>query len=108
MCWTHGKFTLPHERGGAGFSAVPRNDLPDTPKLQRLPDGAGACRHIDQGQPVGLRAMAMGIRAAVVRHARKGRLLINARSETTIAEKPAFRAACPRAGRCLIISQRFL
>ena len=98
MC---GRFaiTLPNDAIAQLFSAAPANDLPDVPNYNVCPTTQV---HVVMGAETGRRLVAM--RWGFVPHWYKkpddGPLLINARAET-IAEKPAFRAAC-RARRCLI------
>jgi putative SOS response-associated peptidase YedK len=74
------------------FSAAPANDLPDVPNYNVCPTTKV---HVVMGNEAGRRLVAM--RWGFVPHWYKkpddGPLLINARAET-LAEKPAFRAAC--------------
>lgn len=96
--------TLPHDAMGQMFDASLANDLPafdnynvcPTQKVPVVTADAGV-RH--------LRAMRWGFLPHWYKSPTDGPLLINARSET-IAEKPAFRAAC-RARRCLIAADGF-
>ncbi|MGX9349627.1 SOS response-associated peptidase [Shimia sp. W99] len=99
MC---GRFaiTLPTDAMAQLFAAAPANDLPNVPNYNVCPTnqvhsvigGAGAQRR--------LVAMRWGFLPHWYNGPSDGPLLINARAET-IAEKPAFRAAC-RERRCLI------
>jgi putative SOS response-associated peptidase YedK len=96
--------TLPHDAMAQVFSAVPANDLPDTPNYNVCPTVPVHVVTSDQGSRR-LRAMRWGFVPQWYDTPTKGPLLINARSET-IAEKPAFRAAV-RARRCLVIANGF-
>ena len=98
MC---GRFavTLPNDAMAQLFAARPANDLPDVPNLNVCPTvqihtvtSDGTDRQLD--------AMRWGFVQHWYTALNAGPLLINARAET-IAEKPAFRAAC-RSRRCLI------
>lgn len=103
MC---GRFalTLPNDAMARLFGAAPANDLPDTPDYNICPTSRV---HTVTSGPEGRRLGAM--RWGFIPHWYKtptdGPLLINARAET-IAEKPAFRAAC-RDRRCLIPASGF-
>lgn len=91
--------TQPQEAVVEMFDAVPSNDLPEVPNYNVCPtvqipvvtSSDGARR---------LRPMRWGFIPHWYKKPNGGPLLINARAET-IAEKPAFRAAC-RERRCLI------
>ncbi|WP_183529971.1 SOS response-associated peptidase [Yoonia ponticola] len=91
--------TLPHDAMVQMFEAVPANDLPPVPDYNVCPTvqisvvtaGGGGRR---------LRPMRWGFIPDWYKKPNGGPLLISARAET-LAEKPAFRAAC-RARRCLI------
>lgn len=86
------------------FEAAPANDLPEVPDYNVCPTvqvhtvSAGAERRQ-------LRPMRWGFLPHWYKGPTDGPLLINARAET-IAEKPAFRAAC-RERRCLIPASGF-
>jgi len=86
------------------FNAVPANDLPDVPNYNVCPTNAVHTVSFQDG----LRRLAP-MRWGFIPHWYKapndGPLLINARAET-IAEKPAFRAAC-RERRAVIIASGF-
>lgn len=96
--------TLPHEAMVQLFEAVPSNDLPPVPNYNVCPTvqipvvtaGEGGRR---------LRPMRWGFIPHWYKKPNGGPLLINARAET-IAEKPAFRAAC-RERRCLVPATGF-
>jgi putative SOS response-associated peptidase YedK len=91
--------TLPHEAMTQLFAAVPSNDLPIVPNYNVCPTNAVAVVTSDNGQRR-LRPMRWGFIPHWYKAPNDGPLLINARAET-VAEKPAFRAAC-RARRCLV------
>lgn len=103
MC---GRFavTLPPDAMAQLFAAAPANDLPAVPDYNVCPTTqihvirSGA----DQRH---LHSMRWGFLPHWYKSPTDGPLLINARAET-IAEKPAFRAAC-RARRCLIPATGF-
>ena len=103
MC---GRFaiTLPSDAMAQLFAAAPDNDLPDVPNFNVCPTTqvhtviAG-----DNGRR--LRPMRWGFLPHWYKSPSDGPLLINARAET-IAEKPAFRAAC-RERRCIIPATGF-
>lgn len=103
MC---GRFaiTLPDDAMAQLFQAAPANDLPPVPNYNVCPTNRVHAVVAGEG---GRRLTAM--RWGFVPHWYKtpsdGPLLINARAET-IAEKPAFRAAC-RERRCLIPATGF-
>lgn len=98
MC---GRFavTLPPDAMAQLFAAQPANDLPAVPNYNVCPTNRIHVAHTVDGQ-----RRLVGMRWGFLPHWYKtpsdGPLLINARAET-IAEKPAFRAAC-RERRCLI------
>lgn len=91
--------TLPHEAVVEMFGAVPANDLPDTPNYNVCPTVNVSVVTSDDGVRR-LRPMRWGFIPHWYKKPNGGPLLINARAET-IAEKPAFRAAC-RERRCLL------
>lgn len=91
--------TLPHEAMVALFDAVPSNDLPGVPNYNVCPTVQIPVITSDAGIRR-LRPMRWGFIPHWYKKANGGPLLINARAET-VAEKPAFRAAC-RARRCLV------
>jgi len=103
MC---GRFaiTLPTEAMARLFQAVPGNDLPEVPNYNVCPTNRVHAVVSEDG----VRRLT-GLRWGFLPHWYKspsdGPLLINARAET-VAEKPAFRAAC-RARRCLIPADGF-
>lgn len=103
MC---GRFaiTLPTDAMAQLFAAAPANDLPPVPNFNVCPTDAV---HVVRGGHSGRALVAM--RWGFIPHWYKtpsdGPLLINARAET-IADKPAFRAAC-RERRCLIPTSGF-
>ncbi len=102
MC---GRFatTLPNDAMAQLFAAQPANDLPDVPNYNVCPTNqiavctGGAARRL---QP-----MRWGFIPHWYKKPNDGPLLINARAET-VAEKPAFKAAC-RERRCLIACTGF-
>ena len=91
--------TLPHEAVVEMFGAVPSNDVPDVPNYNVCPTVQVPVVTSDEGTRR-LRPMRWGFVPHWYKKPNGGPLLINARAET-IAEKPAFRAAC-RARRCLV------
>ena len=103
MC---GRFaiTLPTDAMAQLFSAVPANDLPDVPNYNVCPTDAVHVVSVQDGQRR-LGAMRWGFIPQWYKKPNDGPLLINARGET-IAEKPAFRAAC-RARRAVIVATGF-
>lgn len=98
MC---GRFaiTLPPEAMAHLFDAVPGNDVPGGERFNVCPTQTIAvCTAGEGGRR--LRGMRWGFLPHWYKTPTDGPLLINARSET-VAEKPAFRAAC-RERRCLV------
>ena len=91
--------TLPDDAMAQLFNAVPANDLPSVPNFNVCPTTQ---IHVVRAGVSGraLVAMRWGFLPRWYKELNGGPLLINARSET-IAEKPAFRAAC-RERRCLV------
>ena len=98
MC---GRFavTLPTDAMAQLFAAMPGNDLPEVPNFNVCPTTQIHTVFHD-GSQRRLTAMRWGFIPHWYKAANDGPLLINARAET-VAEKPAFRAAC-RERRCLI------
>lgn len=96
--------TLPHDAMVHVFGATPANDLPETPNYNICPTTQIHTVTSDEGQRR-LRPMRWGFIPHWYKKPSGGPLLINARSET-IAEKPAFKAAC-RARRCLVPASGF-
>ncbi|SLN42180.1 SOS response-associated peptidase [Pseudooctadecabacter jejudonensis] len=96
--------TLPHDAMAQVFDAAPANDLPQVPNYNVCPTVQVAAVMAGDG---GRRYQS--VRWGFVPHWYKapngGPLLINARAET-IAEKPAFKAAC-RERRCIIPAAGF-
>lgn len=86
------------------FAAVPSNDLPAVPNFNICPTNQVHAVHVLDGQRR-LVAMRWGFLPHWYKAENGGPLLINARAET-IAEKPAFKAAC-RERRCLIPATGF-
>ena len=86
------------------FDATPSNDLPDVPNYNVCPTNQVHVVTSDAGARR-LRPMRWGFLPHWYKTPTDGPLLINARAET-IAEKPAFRAAC-RERRCLIPATGF-
>lgn len=103
MC---GRFaiTLPDDAMASLFDAVPANDLPGVPNYNVCPTNQIHTVTSDEGHRR-LRPMRWGFIPHWYKTPSDGPLLINARAET-IAEKPAFRAAC-RERRCLIPASGF-
>ena len=103
MC---GRFaiTLPDDAMAALFEAAPANDLPHVPNYNVCPTTQIHTVTSDGGSRR-LRPMRWGFLPHWYKSPTDGPLLINARSET-IAEKPAFRAAC-RERRCLVPATGF-
>ncbi|MGB3407818.1 MAG: SOS response-associated peptidase [Jannaschia sp.] len=103
MCGRYA-LTLPHDAMAQLFAAAPANDLPPGPRWNvcpttRIPVVRGGATGRD------LLAMRWGFVPTWYETPTGGPLLINARAET-IADKPAFRAAC-RDRRCLIPATGF-
>ena len=103
MC---GRFaiTLPDDAMAGLFDAVPSNDLPKIPNYNVCPTNQVHTVTSENGTRR-LRPMRWGFIPQWYKTPSDGPLLINARAET-IAEKPAFRAAC-RERRCLIPASGF-
>lgn len=103
MC---GRFaiTLPTDAMAQLFAATPANDLPEAERYNICPTNLVAVVTSDAGARH-LRPMRWGFLPHWYKGPTDGPLLINARAET-LAEKPAFRAAC-RARRCLIPATGF-
>lgn len=103
MC---GRFavTLPHDAMAQLFDAVPANALPDVPNYNICPTNQVHAVQTLEGQRR-LVSMRWGFLPHWYKSESGGPLLINARAET-LAEKPAFRAAC-RERRCLIPAAGF-
>ncbi|MCA0872444.1 SOS response-associated peptidase [Seohaeicola saemankumensis] len=103
MC---GRFaiTLPTDAMAQLFAAQPDNRLPAVPSFNVCPTNQV---HVVRGAETGrrLQPMRWGFLPHWYKAENAGPLLINARAET-IAEKPAFRAAC-RDRRCLIVATGF-
>ena len=103
MC---GRFaiTLPDDAMAALFDAAPANDLPHIPNYNVCPTNQIHTVTSDEGRRR-LRPMRWGFIPHWYKTPTDGPLLINARADT-IAEKPAFRAAC-RERRCLVPASGF-
>ena len=103
MC---GRFsiTLPPDAMAQLFNAVPANDLPDVPNYNVCPTNPVHVITAQNGQRH-LGAMRWGFIPHWYKNPSDGPLLINARAET-LADKPAFRAAC-RERRAIIIASGF-
>lgn len=103
MC---GRFavTLPNDAMAQLFDAQPANNLPDVPNFNVCPTTQ---IHVVRGSEAGRRLLPMrwGFLPHWYKTPTDGPLLINARAET-IAEKPAFRAAC-RTRRCIMVASGF-
>ena len=96
--------TLPHDAMAQMFQAAPANDLPEVPNYNVCPTSQVAA--VTSAQGVRRYApMRWGFIPHWYKKPNDGPLLINARAET-IAEKPAFKAAC-RERRCLIPATGF-
>jgi putative SOS response-associated peptidase YedK len=103
MC---GRFAtlLPPDAIAQLFGAAPDNDLPQGPNYNVCPTNTvAACTSADGARR--LQPMRWGFLPHWYKTPSDGPLLINARAET-VAEKPAFRAAC-RERRCLISAEGF-
>jgi len=96
--------TLPHDAIAQVFDAAPANDLPPVPNYNVCPTAQVATVTSD-AETRHLRPMRWGFVPHWYKAVNDGPLLINARAET-IAEKPAFRAAC-RERRCLVPASGF-
>ncbi|MBO9410200.1 MULTISPECIES: SOS response-associated peptidase [unclassified Ruegeria] len=103
MC---GRFaiTLPNDAMAQLFSARPANTLPAVPNFNVCPTNQVHVVRSDQAGRT-LDPLRWGFIPHWYKSETAGPLLINARSET-LAEKPAFRAAC-RERRCLIVATGF-
>ncbi|MGI1663806.1 SOS response-associated peptidase [Palleronia sp. KMU-117] len=103
MC---GRFVLTHPSEALAqlFEAAPSNDLPPVPNFNICPTQAVHVVTSDEGGRR-LQAMRWGFLPHWYKTPADGPLLINARADT-LAEKPAFRAAC-RERRCLIPASGF-
>ncbi len=103
MC---GRFalTLPTDAMAQLFAARPANNLPNVPNFNICPT---VQVHVVQAGDSGRRLVPMrwGFLPHWYKSETAGPLLINARGET-LAQKPAFRAAC-RDRRCLIVATGF-
>jgi len=96
--------TLPHDAMAQMFAAAPANDLPEVPNYNVCPTvQVAAVTSVQGGRRYG--PMRWGFIPRWYQKPNGGPLLINARAET-IAEKPAFKAAC-RERRCLIPATGF-
>ena len=103
MCGRYA-ITLPPDAMAQLFAAQPANDLPQVPNYNICPTRpVHAVRQGGAGRQ--LVAMRWGFLPHWYKEETSGPLLINARAET-LAEKPAFRAAC-RERRCLIPATGF-
>lgn len=103
MC---GRFaiTLPNDAMAQLFAAQPSNALPTVPNFNVCPTNqVHVVRNGETGRQ--LLPMRWGFLPHWYKAANGGPLLINARAET-LAEKPAFRAAC-RERRCLLVATGF-
>lgn len=96
--------TLPADAMAALFDAVLANDLPNLPNYNICPTNQICAVTSGQGARH-LVSMRWGFLPHWYKSTNGGPLLINARGET-LAEKPAFRAAC-RERRCLIPATGF-
>lgn len=96
--------TLPHDAMAQMFDASPANDLPDVPNYNVCPTVQVAAV-VSDGTARRYLSMRWGFVPHWYKTAQDGPLLINARAET-IADKPAFKAAC-RVRRCLIPAAGF-
>ena len=103
MC---GRFavTLPSDAMAQLFEATPANDLPQVPNYNVCPTNQVHVVHSLEGQRR-LVPMRWGFIPHWYKKPGDGPLLINARAET-VAEKPAFRAAC-RERRCVLVANGF-
>lgn len=96
--------TLPNDAMAQLFDAAASNDLPEGERYNVCPTNRVPVVTSDEGTRR-LRPMRWGFIPHWYKTPSDGPLLINARSET-IAEKPAFKAAC-RERRCLIPASGF-
>ncbi len=96
--------TLPNDAMAQLFAAQPANDLPSVPNYNVCPTTQVHTVLSEDGIRR-LSPMRWGFIPHWYKKPNDGPLLINARAET-IAEKPAFKAAC-RARRCLIPASGF-
>jgi putative SOS response-associated peptidase YedK len=96
--------TLPSDAMANLFAASPVNDLPEVPNYNICPTNQVVSIVSDEGARK-LQSHRWGFIPHWYKKPSDGPLLINARAET-IAEKPAFRAAC-RTRRCLIPATGF-
>ncbi len=96
--------TLPHAAMVQLFAATASNDLPKVPNYNVCPTTQIHTVTSEDGSRR-LQPMRWGFIPQWYKKPNGGPLLINARSET-IAEKPAFRAAC-RDRRCLVVASGF-
>lgn len=96
--------TLPHDAMSQMFAATPANDLPEVPNYNVCPTVQLAAITAQDGARQ-YRSMRWGFIPHWYKKANGGPLLINARAET-IAQKPAFQAAC-RQRRCIIPAAGF-
>lgn len=96
--------TLPSDAMARLFAAQPANDLPPVPNFNICPTTRV---HVVRSGETGRRLVPMrwGFLPRWYKTESDGPLLINARAET-VAEKPAFRAAC-RDRRCLVVATGF-
>ncbi|MFW8634167.1 SOS response-associated peptidase [Cribrihabitans pelagius] len=103
MC---GRFavTLPSDAMAQLFAAQPANDLPEVPQYNVCPTTQVHVVRLGEDSRR-LVSMRWGFVPRWYKSESRGPLLINARAET-VAEKPAFRAAC-RNRRCLIPASGF-
>ena len=92
--------TLPPDAMAQLFAAAPANDLPPVPNYNLCPTNTVHIVTSDEDSNRRLTGMRWGFVPHWYKKLNDGPLLINARAET-LAEKPAFRAAC-RERRCLI------
>jgi putative SOS response-associated peptidase YedK len=86
------------------FSAQPANDLPVVPNFNVCPTTPVCVVRASQSGRQ-LRAMRWGFVPHWYKTINGGPLLVNARAET-LAQKPAFRAAC-RSQRCLVVGNGY-
>ena len=103
MCGRYA-MTLPHDAMVQLFSAVPSNDLPESPRWNVCPTTQVPVVTSTEGTRR-LVSMRWGLLPRWYKSPTDGPLIINARAET-VAEKPAFRVAI-RERRCLIPASGF-